>query len=135
MLAIDANIFLELLLKQEKYEECKYFLSLVRDGKIHAIISDFTISGIVIVMERYGAKWKDLRLFLLSLARYSGLHVYQANIQDKILATRYMQKYGLDFDDALTLQCAQAAKCTALVSFDSDFDKSIKRITPNQIKI
>lgn len=132
MLAIDANIMLELFLEQDNYNACRKFLESVRDGK-QAMISDFTISGIVLVLERYGKTWKDLQKFLQSLLNYTGLLIYMQTLQDKIDATRLMAECKLDFDDALTLQCALANNCSAIVSLDADFDRQnlLKRITPH----
>lgn len=132
MLAIDANIFIELLLKQNRYEQSRDFLKRIRDGNLKAIVSDFTISGICIILERNGKNWKDIRTFLLSLLAYKGLLVYQAKMYDKIIATTHMHDYKLDFEDGITLQCALACKCDSLVSFDPDFDKVnvIQRISP-----
>lgn len=132
LLAIDANIFIELLLKQERYEQSKEFLKKVCEGEIKAVVSNFTISGICIVLERNGKNWKDIRTFLLSILAYKGLSVYQEKMYDKIIATTHMRDYKLDFEDCITLQCALACKCDSLVSFDSDFDKikCIRRVKP-----
>ena len=132
MIAIDANIFLELELQQERYDECKKFLESVREGRIRAVLSEFTISAIALVMERNGKNAREIRIFLLSLLLYKGLSFVQATIEDKIEATFLMGQNQLDLEDALTLQCALANNCSALVSFDKDFNsvKEIKRITP-----
>jgi predicted nucleic acid-binding protein len=135
MLAIDANIFLELLLDQERAQECQTFLARVRDGKLQAVLSDFTVSGIVLVLERHGAKPNDIRTFLLSLAKYEGLIIHFPTLGDKVRATDLMSKHQLYFEDAITLQTAIANTCDALVSYDTDFDtvKGVKRVTPEDI--
>jgi predicted nucleic acid-binding protein len=38
---IDTNIFLEVLLKRKKKEECKIFLAKIKTGEINAIFSHF----------------------------------------------------------------------------------------------
>src|SRR3989344_8375615 len=100
MLAIDANIFLELLLKQERYEECREFLAEVRDGRVEAIVSEFTVCGIALILERYTKDWRVIRRFFLSLTKYGGPSIYQPTLYDKIEATSLMSAHGLDFEDA-----------------------------------
>ena len=132
MLGLDANIFLEVELAQERAEECLDLLEKIKDGLITASVSDFTVDGIVLIMEQKGKDWKSIRKFLLSLFQYQGLIIYKSTTADKIAATDHMAAYSLDFEDSLTLQCALANNCSALVSFDKDFNsvKEIKRITP-----
>ncbi len=134
MFAIDANIFLEVELDQERVEECMQFLTKVKDGELVAVLADFTVDSIIIGMERYDQDWKTIRRFLLSLLQYRGLEIYPTTMLDKIMATDHMARYSLDFDDSITLQSAVANNCSALVSFDLDFDriKGLQRITPAQ---
>ena len=46
------------------------------------------------------------------------------------LATVYLNRYGLDFDDALVVACMSKNGLKSLISLDKDFDKvsAIKRI-------
>lgn len=135
MLAIDANIFLEVLLDQEKSSECQEFLQKVLRGEIRAMASDFTVDGVLLAMERNGLRWKSMKNFLISLMAYKNLIFYSPTISDKIAAAELMQSRSLDFEDSLTLQCAVAAQCKGLVSFDSDFNriKEMKKYTPGEI--
>ena len=53
MYLVDTNIFLEILLKQNKSESCKAFL----DKNIGAIsISDFTLHSIGVILFRFGGE-------------------------------------------------------------------------------
>ena len=135
MLLIDANILLEIILQQEKHEECEQFLYLVKEGQVKAIMSDFTVNSIILIMERSGSSPKDVRTFLLSLTKYIGLNIYPSMMPDKIYATKLMERYGLDYDDSLTLQIGIVNDCKEIVSFDKDFNKVkiIKRITPEEV--
>ena len=120
---IDANIFLEVLLEQEKSENCKAFLRRVLEGNISAIVSSFTIDSIILSMTRNNIKKEKIRLFLLSLSKYKGLRVYQVSIKDRINSLDLMSKYNLDYEDALILQSAISLKFTKIISFDKHFDK------------
>lgn len=134
MLAIDANIILEVELEQEHAPKCKQLLMKIEKGELMAVLGDFTIDSIILGMERYKKDGMTIRRFLLSLLQYHGLIIYKTSIVDKIIATNHMATYALDFDDSLTLQTAFANNCTALVTLDPDFKdiKKIKILTPAQ---
>lgn len=128
---IDANVFLEVLLKQDNANSCIEFLEKVKDGEIKALLSIFTVDGVVLALERHGQSPEGIRTFLNSLLNYKGLKIYFPTINDRMLATAHM-KLGLDFEDALTLQCAFSNNEKEIISFDRDFDKikNIKRVQP-----
>ncbi len=128
---IDANIFLEVLLKQEKYLICAEFLRKIQKGEADAIITTFTIDGILIALERHGQDANRMKIFIHSLFNYAGLKIYVATMNDRLQATNHLS-LGLDFEDALTLQCAISNNEKEIVSFDRDFDKikNIKRVQP-----
>jgi predicted nucleic acid-binding protein len=50
MYLLDTNIFLEILLKQEKSEECKNFL---KSNVNNIFISDFSLHSIGVILFRY----------------------------------------------------------------------------------
>ena len=128
---IDTNVFLELLLKQGEAQNCLYFLEKVREGVIQAVVSTFTIDGILIGLERHHKNAEIMEKFLRSLLGHKGLKIYSPTMTDRTLAIAHMTS-GLDYEDALTLQCAISNNEKEIVSFDKDFDKIkfIKRIEP-----
>ncbi len=129
---IDANIFLEVILDQEKSERCKIFLRDILNGDKQAAMLSVSIDSIVIVMLRNALESAKIKVFLESLIRYKGLKFYQPKIKDRINALHYMDIYRLDYEDALVLQSAISTKSEEIVSFDKHFDKvkEIKRIEP-----
>ncbi|MBI2666551.1 type II toxin-antitoxin system VapC family toxin [Candidatus Woesearchaeota archaeon] len=135
MYELDTNIFLEVLLQQEHTEICSKLLTKIRTGEITAMLLDFSVDGIVIILERYHKTPEEIRRFLLSLLGYSGLRIYPARMTDKIRATMKMTRYKLDFDDSLVLQCAISNGCTALISLDRDFSKvkEFTCLTPTEV--
>ena len=51
MFLVDTNIFLEILLNQERREECKRFL----DGNVGGLgVTDFSLHSLGIILFRYG---------------------------------------------------------------------------------
>ncbi len=131
MYVIDASIFLEVELEQERSEECKQFLGKVISGEIEAIISDFEIDSMCLVIERHSKSPEDIREFLESMALFSGLSLYHVRHSDKVKATDHM-KLGLDFGDSVVVQSALANDIKEIVSLDKDFDniKLVKRLEP-----
>ncbi|MBI2044619.1 type II toxin-antitoxin system VapC family toxin [Candidatus Pacearchaeota archaeon] len=120
---VDTNIFLEVLLQQNKSEQCKKFLREVLERKKLAFISSFTIDSIILSMTRYNIKNERIRAFIFSLSKYKGLKIYPVSIKDRINALELMEKYSLDYEDSITLQSALSLKCAQIISFDKHFDK------------
>jgi len=132
---VDSNIFLELQLDQEYADDCEHFLTKVKDGSIKAVTTDFHIDSILVIMENYGKKPSEIRVFLSSLLGYKGLRIYFLSILDRIMATKYMEKFNLDLDDALAYCTMRKFRINAIVSYDKHFDKleDVVRLEPDQL--
>ncbi len=128
---IDANIFLEVQLNQEKAPKASEILEAVSKNEIQGYITNFTIDSIIIIMEHYEKSPIEIKRFLVSLLAYKGLEFYQLSIYDKINATELMTALKLDFDDACMYQAMKVLNLDKIASFDSDFDKvpAISRVT------
>lgn len=87
-------------------------------------------------MHRYKKSPGEIRKFLLSLLLYKGLSIYSASIDDKIKATEHINKFKLDLEDSIVLQCALSNDITEIVSLDPDYDKAkiVKRLRPSDAK-
>jgi len=135
---IDTNIFLEVLLKRKRKEECKIFLTRVKTGEINAIFSHFALYSIEILLSSQ-KKYNGLRKFLRSLTRYKGLIIYNTKLSEQLKIIDLMKKYALDFDDALQMCVALTNQVTEIVSFDPHFDGefkdiNFKRLEPKNVK-
>lgn len=132
---VDANIFLELELGQRKANICEKALRKFHNGEFRGIVLDFAVDTIVIVMEHYGKKWSEIKTFLSSLLGYKGLFIHFSTLFDRIMATTYMKNFGLDFDDALTLQVMKENGIETIISYDEDFDAvpDVKRVLPENL--
>ena len=135
MYFIDTNIFLEIELKQSRSEQCKVFLKKVLSGEVQAFTSDFNLDSVSIVMGANRCRPKSILKFLLNIMTFEGLTIYSLNMVDRIVATKYMQKHGLTFDDAVTYFVARSLGIKELISFDTDFDglPEIKRLEPKDV--
>lgn len=132
---IDANIFLEVQLDDERKDECIQFFGEIQEGKIAATISDFIIYTSLIQIDVNLKSAKVMNDFILFLKSLESLEIFRPDIETIIKAIDFSRKYNLNFDDALVVSCMVSNKIKKLVSFDKDFDKvkEIERVEPNQI--
>jgi predicted nucleic acid-binding protein len=121
MYLVDTNIFLEVLLAQNRKDECENFLNNLRTGKKTGVITDFTLHSIIVIMSNFN-KIRELKLFLFSLTAYNGLKIYHTTLTNEINATEIALNQNLDMDDAIQYSTALALNVEAIVSFDKHFN-------------
>ncbi|MBS1249828.1 MAG: tRNA(fMet)-specific endonuclease VapC [Chloroflexi bacterium] len=116
MFLIDTNVFLEILLGQEKKEDCKAFLT-ENSGDLH--LTDFSLHSIGVILFRYGRE-----------------HSFGGFVEDVIpnaeLLSLPLELYGeiasikngmnLDFDDAYQYSVAKHFGLK-IVTMDKDFQR------------
>ncbi len=130
MYLVDTNVWLELLLDQEKAEQVRAF-----NEKFEATllaITEFSLYSIGVILSRLN-KDDVFADFLSDSIEDSGVAIVRLTTKDlsKLVASR--QELGLDFDDAYQYAAAKKHRLT-LISFDSDFDKTVRgRKTPMQV--
>jgi len=123
MYLLDTNIFLEILLKQEKSEECKIFLTSHVDN---IFISDFSLHSIGVILFRYN-KYKIYEDFIKDiLSQIRVLNLPAIEYQSLIESSKNTK---LDFDDLYQYIIAKYFDLQ-IVTMDSDF-KIIKDIKIN----
>jgi predicted nucleic acid-binding protein len=126
---VDTNVWLELLLGQEKLDECKEFFQNVDTDLI--AISEFSFYSIGIILCRLN---KD-ELFedFLDDIENSLISKIKLGNKDVKYLLQIRKKYNLDFDDAYQYVVAEKYNLT-IISFDSDFDRTeLGRKTPREI--
>jgi len=126
---VDTNVWLEVLLEQERSDECKEFFQNVETNLI--AISEFSLYSIGIILCRL---YKD-ELFGNFLDDIMSSFVSKINLEiDEIKYLLQIRKaYNLDFDDAYQYVVAEKYSLT-IISFDSDFDKTpLGRKTPKEL--
>jgi predicted nucleic acid-binding protein len=128
MYLIDTNIFLEILLDQEKADDAERLLKTLQ-GKMW--ISDFSLFSIGIILFRRKEPTK-LRAFLDDLKR-GGFRLVRVDFDDMPHLVEVSQRFRLDFDDAYQYVVAEKYNLS-IVSFDGDFDRTDRRrITPDDL--
>jgi predicted nucleic acid-binding protein len=130
MFLIDTNIWLELLLEQEKADEvCEFFLHV--EARLLAI-TEFSLYSIGIILTRL-KKHDLLDDFYSDTIEDSGVGIVRLNIADLKQISDICKKFQLDFDDAYQYFASVKYDMT-LVSFDSDFRRMERRSkTPSMI--
>ncbi len=114
MYLVDTNIFLEILLGQDKKADCKRFLV---DNAANIKISDFSLHSIGVILFRYG-KEEVFKQFVSDIALQAEIISLSSDmISDTVLAKK---KYGLDFDDAYQYALA-GNNGLEIVTMDRDF--------------
>jgi predicted nucleic acid-binding protein len=128
MLLVDANVFIELFLGQEKAEECERFLKKISSGELEAVVSKFTIHAIEVTLNDSAL----ILSFLRNVQGSLGLNVYETGVEDEMAASMLMDKVKLDFDDAVQYYLAKKLGVKAIVSYDRHFDRvDVKRKEPS----
>lgn len=129
MYLVDANIFLEALLEQEKTLVVRPFLE--STDLEYMFMTDFALHSIGIILFRLG-KW-DLFMSFLNDMIIDGIGILSLKPEELQEVKTVAQRFHLDFDDAY--QYAVAEKCDLqLISFDKDFDRTErKRKEPSEV--
>jgi len=130
MYLADTNIWLERLLGQAKSDEVGQFLDQTPSNQI--FITDFAFHSICVILTRLQRK-----SILLDFVRDVFVDGAVTLVSIKPEATQSlidaMDKYNLDFDDAYQYVAAEQNNL-AIVSFDSDLDRTLKgKKTPAEI--
>lgn len=130
MYLIDTNIFLEVLLDQEKADEVERFLKEVPTERLH--VSDFSLYSIGIIMLKQ-KKYDAFSEFVEDVFLRGGINLLRLSVFDIGEVINASKKFNLDFDDAYQYTLAKKYNLK-IVSFDSDFDKTdIGRVLPAQV--
>lgn len=127
---LDTNVFLEIILSQERANEAKELL--LKAGQYEFFITDYSLHSIGLLLFR--RKQHDaFRAFVEDVLLNGGIGLLSLDSDEMESVISASQKFGLDFDDAY--QYALATRYDlALVSFDTDFQQTDKgHKTPTEI--
>lgn len=129
-LLLDTNIWLELLLAQQKADEVQEFLS--RSNSSDLALTDFTLYSIGIILTRHH-KFDLFADFVADTLEHAAIQLVSLGVTEMQQLVVNQQQLRLDFDDAYQYTAAVVTG-RSLVSFDTDFDRTpLKRLTPDQI--
>ena len=116
MYLLDTNIFLEILLDQEKSDVCKEFLNKNYD---RLFISDFSLHSIGVILFRYKKK-EIFNKFIQDVI--SEIKVLNLPSSEYKIFSKNITSYALDFDDFYQYSIAKYYDLE-IVTMDSDFEQ------------
>ena len=116
MYLADTNIFLEIMLAQEKSKECKKFLEEKR-GEL--FISDFSLHSIGVILFRNKKKDVFERFVNDVLVKLEIITLGKEAYKE---LSEISKEFNLDFDDTYQFKIAQENNLT-IATMDRDFDK------------
>ena len=118
----DTNIFLEVLLGQEKKESCK---KLLVDFAGIIFLSEFSVHSIGVILFKQ-KKFTFFDNFISDIANNGKIISLPLKKYPQI--SIIAQKYQLDFDDSIQTAIAIEHKL-GIITIDSDFNKAAKDLT------
>lgn len=121
MYLLDTNIFLEILLGQEKANACEACIQKLSEEN-PGYITHFSLHAIEAIIGRDAKNNKILTQFLGFIEEHPHLHVYDTQLEDETEISKWSAKTGLNFDDALQYFVAKTQKLK-LVTLDRGFQK------------
>ncbi len=119
MYLIDTNIFLELLLNQDKKEIARNILIRLENREFDAVISGFSLHSIEFILS-IKKKNRELKEFLLALLDFPNIFIYYTTLEEDLEIIDIMEKNHLDFDDANQYYIARKFNA-GIMTFDNDF--------------
>ena len=116
MFLVDTNVFLEILLKRDKKEDCKKFLN---DNIGNLSITDFSLHSVGVILFRYG-KEEVFRKFVEDIMPNIKLLSLPMEQYKEVVNVR--KSLNLDFDDAYQYSVAKYYGLK-VVTMDRDFER------------
>lgn len=124
-LLVDTNVFLELLLEQAKAKEARDFLKKINEHQL--FVSNYALHSIGLILLR--RKQAEMFRQFLSDAE-TGMTMVSLALEELKEVLDAAANFDLDFDDVYQYVTAEKFGL-AIVSFDSDFDRTDRgRRTP-----
>lgn len=130
MFLLDTNIFLELLLDQEKADEVQRLLQVKSREQLR--LSEFSLYSVGIVL--FCCKQPETFVrFVNDVIVTGGVRLLRLSVQDMEKVTTMAQRFKLDFDDAYLYMEAEKHDLQIIV-FDADLEQTEKgHKTPDQV--
>jgi len=129
-LLLDTNIFLEVILEQERAGEAQSLLSAIEEHEF--FLSDYSLHSIGLLLFRR-RQHEVFRQFLIDMFLEAGVAIVALSAWEMDGVIQVAKRFSLDFDDAYQYAVAERYGLT-IISFDSDFDRTEKgRRTPKDL--
>ena len=126
---VDVNVFVYWLGGHPEFGgKAKEWIEKIKDGRSRFYTSALTIYEALVVLA--GLSGRSLRDHVLTqivvdaFSSLKGLRILELRSRDFGAALGFMEKYALDFEDAVHLAAAARSNVDFIVSNDSDFDRT-----------
>ncbi len=130
MYLVDSNVWLELLLEQDRAPEALSFVEGASPGSL--VISEFALYSIGVILVRRGRN-HALRQFLDDLAEAETV-THKLSLDEITEVVNACEEFNLDFDDAYQYVAARNSGLR-IVSFDRDFNRTdIECLLPSEVR-
>ena len=130
MFLVDTNIWLELLLDQERAAEVRRFLEVHEASQL--AITEFSLYSMGIVLTRLN-RHEVFTDFLADTLEHSRVRLIRLDVAGLKEVMDVQRRFELDFDDAYQYVAASQHNLT-LLSFDRDFDRTeLGKKTPAEV--
>ena len=116
MFLVDTNVFLEILLRQDKKENCKKFME---NNVENLNLTDFSLHSIGVILFRYG-KEDIFRKFVEDVT--PNVKLLSLPMEQYMEVVNARKRLSLDFDDAYQYNVAKYYELK-VVTMDKDFEK------------
>ena len=127
---IDTNVFLEVILEQDRAQEARAFLVTGEENEF--FMSDYSLHSIGLLLFRQ-ARPDVFAEFVQDMVLDGGVIVTGVVAEDVDAVVDAARNFDLDFDDAYQYAVAEKYHLP-IVSFDSDFDRTaLGRKTPAEV--
>ncbi|MEM3880680.1 MAG: type II toxin-antitoxin system VapC family toxin [Candidatus Bathyarchaeia archaeon] len=127
---VDANVFIYVLVKspKEDYEIAKKILKRIEGGE--EVATSLAVIQEIVGWLEYNNREKEVKSFLTAVNSYLTMNKLAITWEDFLAALDNVDKFRVDFVDALTLRVMQKNKINEVYSNDKDFDRVpwVKRI-------
>ncbi len=117
---LDTNVFLEIILSQEKAQEAKGLLQ--KSTQHEFFITDYSLHSIGLLLFRR-KQYEAFQSFVEDVLLNGGIGLLSLYSDEMGTVISASQNFGLDFDDAYQYVIA-AKRDLVLVSFDADFQRT-----------
>ena len=127
---LDTNIFLEIILSQEKSNEAKELL--LKSAQHEFFVTDYSLHSIGLLLFRR-KQYDAFRAFLDDVLVNGGIGLLSLLPEEMDSVISASKRFSIDFDDAYQYAVASRHGLT-LISFDTDFQRTDKgHRTPAQV--
>ncbi len=128
---IDANIFLEMALKDKKSLKCQEFIKELVKKRINLYTSDFILYSCLLNICNKLNSLKIMKNFIIFINSLK-ITIIRPSLREVYDSIDLMERHNLDFDDSLVVSCMKGNNIHTLISYDSHFNniKEINIIKP-----